>query len=105
LGDFHFFVFDLELSAVDVWLSQSEKLSSKDHTQSFDGKQKVFARRYPAAAIESERAGGHKTMQMKMIFERLIPSMQDGDDAQCPAKTTSAKLQECLTDGFKEKAE
>jgi hypothetical protein len=42
---------------------------------------------------------------MEMVLERLIPGVQYGDDAQCPAKTTSAKLQECLTDGFKEKAE
>jgi hypothetical protein len=42
---------------------------------------------------------------MEMVFERLIPGMQDGDDPDGSLQTGAAKLQQGLTDGFKEQAE
>jgi len=43
-------------------------------------------------------------MQMKMIFEGLIPGVQDGDDAKGSSKSPLAKLQQRFTDGFKQKS-
>jgi len=40
-----------------------------------------------------------------MVFENLIPGVQDRDDAKGSAKPGVAKLKQCFTDGFKEKAE
>ena len=41
---------------------------------------------------------------MEMVFERLIPGVQDGDDPDGSLQTGAAKLQQGLTDSFKEKA-
>ena len=43
-------------------------------------------------------------MEMKMVFERLIPGVQHGDDSHRSVKTSSAKLKQRLTDGFKQKS-
>ena len=40
-----------------------------------------------------------------MIFESLIPGVKHGDDPDGSLKTRAAKLQQGLTDGFKEKAQ
>ena len=40
-----------------------------------------------------------------MVFESLIPGVQDGDDAKGSVQTGAAKLQQGLTDSFKEQAE
>jgi len=40
-----------------------------------------------------------------MIFESLIPGMQDGDDPDGSLQTGAAKLQQGPTDGFKEQAQ
>src|SRR3990167_3237042 len=42
---------------------------------------------------------------MEVVFEGLIPGVQDGDDAHGSTKTGAAKLKQGLTDGFEEKAE
>jgi len=39
-----------------------------------------------------------------MIFESLIPGVQDGDDPDGSLQTGAAKLQQGLTDGFEEQA-
>ena len=52
--------------------------------------------------IQGQGAGRDEAVQMKMIFERLIPGVQDGDDPHRSAKTPLAKLKERFTDGFKE---
>ena len=81
-----------------------EKLSTKHSAQSFDGKQKVFARRSPAAVIEGQGAGRDQTVQMKMVFERLIPGMKQSGNPQSSAKTPLAKLKERFADRFEEKS-
>ena len=55
--------------------------------------------------IEGESASGNETVQMKMIFERLIPGMKHSGNAHRCAEAPLAKLKEGLTDGFKEKRE
>lgn len=40
-----------------------------------------------------------------MIFKRLIPGVQDGDDAQGSTEATSAKLKQRFTNGFKKNPE
>jgi hypothetical protein len=89
---FRFFALGREFSSVDVVLEQSKKLSSKDPAQSFDGEEKVFARRYPAPLIQGQSAGGNQTVQMKMIFKRLIPRVQHGDDSKGSLKVGLTKL-------------
>ena len=42
-------------------------------------------------------------MEMKVIFEGLIPGMKHGDDSYRCAQTPLAKLQQRFTDGFKKK--
>ena len=44
-------------------------------------------------------------MEMKMVFERLVPSVEHGDDSNRSAKASSAKLQERFTNGFKQKTQ
>jgi len=43
-------------------------------------------------------------MQMKVIFERLIPGMKHSDNPERCAKAPLAKLKQCFTDGFKQKS-
>ena len=44
-------------------------------------------------------------MQMKMIFEGLIPGVQHGDDPYRSTKTRAAELKERFADGFKEQSQ
>ena len=81
-----------------------DKLSSKHPAQRLYRKQKVSSCTRPTALIEGQSAGGDKTMEMKMVFESLIPGMQHRDDPHRSLKTTLAKLQQCRADGFKEQA-
>jgi hypothetical protein len=55
--------------------------------------------------IEGQRSGRNQTVQMEMIFERLIPGVQNRNDAQGSVQSPLAKLQKCFTDGLKQKTE
>ena len=44
--------------------------------------------------IEGESASGNETVQMKMIFERLIPGMKHRGNAHRCAEAPLAKLKE-----------
>ena len=57
-----------------------EKLSPKHPAQSFDWEQKVVSCSDPAALIRGQSTGGNQTVEMKMIFEGLVPGVQHGDD-------------------------
>src|SRR5439155_16312972 len=81
-----------------------DKLSSKHPAQRLYRKKKVSSCTRPTALIEGQSAGGDKTMEMKMVFESLIPGMQHRDDPHRSLKSTLAKLQQCRADGFKEQA-
>ena len=54
--------------------------------------------------IQRQSAGRDKTMEMKMVFERLVPGVEHSDDPKRSAKAPSAKLQERFTNGFKQKS-
>jgi hypothetical protein len=41
---------------------------------------------------------------MKIVLQFLVPGVQHGDDAHGCAKTSSAKLKQRFTDGFKQQA-
>ena len=85
--------------------NRAKKLSSKHPAQSLDRKQKVGPCVDPAAVIRRQSAGGNQTVQMKMIFEGLVPGVQHGDDPKGSLKTSLAKLQQRFTDGFKQKTQ
>src|SRR5437764_1450894 len=69
------------------------------------GKQKVWPCSNPAAVIQGQSAGGDKTVNVKMVFEGLVPGVQHSDDSHRSFKTSTAKLKQRFTDGFKEKTE
>jgi hypothetical protein len=54
--------------------------------------------------IDRQGAGGNQTVQMKMIFESLIPGMKHGGNSHRCAKAPLAKLKQRFTDGFKQKS-
>ena len=55
--------------------------------------------------IQGQSAGGDKTVNVKMVFEGLVPGMQHGDDSDSSLKTRAAKLKERFADGFKQNSE
>jgi hypothetical protein len=81
---------------------QIKKLSTNHPAESLDWKQKVGPCSNPAAVIHRQSTGRDKTMQMKMVFERLVPGVKPSDDPHRSAKTPLTKLKECFADGFKE---
>lgn len=44
-------------------------------------------------------------MEMKMVFERLVPGVQYGDNPKGSAQTASAKLDQRFADRFKQKSQ
>jgi hypothetical protein len=84
--------------------NRSRNFPRKTRLKALTGKRKFL----PAASnglIEGQSAGGNKTVQMKMIFKRLIPGVQHGDHSKGSLKVGLTKLEQRFTDGFKQKTQ
>jgi hypothetical protein len=55
-----------------------EKLSAKDNTENLDGQKELVSTGNPTPLIGREPSTRDDAMQMRMMQERLAPSMQDG---------------------------
>src|SRR5688500_7416386 len=66
-----------DFSCRTTLLQPIEKLATKHPAQSLDQEQKVSPCIDPAVVVQRQSAGGNQTVEMKMIVEGLVPSMQD----------------------------
>src|SRR5208283_5704582 len=72
---------EAKLALTEVALESGDKLAAKDATEHPDGKEEGIARFDPASTVEGESAGGHHTMDMGVMFELLIPSVEHAKEA------------------------
>jgi len=72
---------EAKLALTEVALESGDKLAAKDATEHPDGKEEGIARLDPAGTVEGESAGGHHTMDMGVMFELLIPSVEHAKEA------------------------
>src|SRR5208282_1500298 len=72
---------EAKLALTEVALESGDKLAAKDATEHPDGKEEGIARFDPAGTVEGESAGGHHTMDMGVMFELLIPSVEHAKEA------------------------
>jgi hypothetical protein len=73
--------------AVGEGMSESrDKLAAEDSTQHFDGKEEAIAGLDPALVIGGETTGWDHAMDMGMMFQLLIPTMEHAEEADFGAQ-------------------
>jgi hypothetical protein len=81
------------------------ELAAKDQGEGFLVEQIGILARNPSLGLGAQGASRDQAVQMKVVFEELIPGMQDSDKAQGPAQFLSPKLDQGLRDGFEKEVE
>ena len=82
-----------------------DELATKNQGEGFLIEQVGILARNPAFALGAQGAPRDQAVQMKVVFEELIPGMQDSDKAQGPTQFLPPKLDQGLRDGFEEEGE
>jgi hypothetical protein len=54
-----------------------DELAPKDPSQNGDGKKEAATGAEPALVVRGESAGGDHTMDMRMMFQLLVPGVED----------------------------
>ncbi len=70
-------------------LQRSHELAAKHPAQHFDGKKEGVAGVDPVGVIQRESTGGQHTMDMGMMLESLIPSVQHAEETDLGAEKKS----------------
>ena len=70
----------------EVAFQSADKLAAKNLSEHRDGKKEARARWNPARVIKRQSAGGHYTMDMRVMFEFLIPGVEHAEEADFGAK-------------------
>lgn len=76
-----------------------EELSAEDRTERLNREQKIRTGRDPAAAVQRQGAGRDEAVQMEVVSESLVPSMEHGNEAERSPQMSAGKLQQGLRDG------
>jgi hypothetical protein len=64
----------------------SDELAPKNPSQNRKGKKEAATGGEPAAVVGGESAGGDHTMNMRMMFQLLVPSVEDTEEADLGAQ-------------------
>ena len=67
-------------------LQRRDELAPKDATQRFDGKKEAVTRADPAGVVEGEAAGRNDAVDMRMMFQLLVPGMKHAEEADVGAE-------------------
>ena len=67
-------------------LQTRDELAPKDATQHFDGKEEAVTRVDPAGVVEGEAAGRNDAVDMRMMFQLLVPGMEHAEEADVGAE-------------------
>ena len=76
----------LELALAESGLKCSNQLTTEDTTKHFDREKEGSARRDPAIVIRGEAAGGDYAVNVRMMLQSLIPSVQRAKEADVSAE-------------------
>ena len=63
-----------------------DELAAEDSTQHLDGEKEAIARGDPALVVGGKAAGGNDTMDMGMMLQFLIPTMEHAEEADFAAQ-------------------
>ena len=95
---------ELECTGMKGGLESSDKLAAEDTAEHFDGKKEGAARGDPAGSVRSETAGGYHAVNMGMMLQSLVPSMEYAEETDLCTEVTriAGDLQQGLSTGVKE---
>jgi hypothetical protein len=62
-------------------LESGDELAPEDTTEHFDGKKEALARVDPARVVEAEPARRNDAVDMRMMFQLLVPGMEHAEEA------------------------
>ncbi len=90
---------------IEGLLEEVEELSAEDDAEGFDTEEEVFAGGDPAVLIERQHSIWEQAMEVEVVFELLIPGVQDTDKAWGSPKVSASEGLESLGDGLKQEVE
>src|SRR5271170_2296077 len=95
---------ELECAGTKGGLESCDKLAAEDTAEHFDGKEEGSARGDPAGAVRSETAGGHHAVDMGMMLQSLVPSMEHAEEADLGSQVAwiASDLQQRCSAGVKQ---
>ncbi len=95
---------ELECAGLKGGLESGNKLAAKDTAEHFDGQEEGTARGYPAGVNRGEAASGQHTMNMGMMLQLLVPSVEHAEEADLRTEVTriAGDLQQGMSTGVKE---
>ena len=98
------FAEEAEFAATEGRLQAVEEEPAEGPRQRVDGQEEVRLAGDPALAVGGEAAAGDETVNMRMMGERLSPSVQDGDKADPGVQALGGERHERLGGGAHQQA-
>lgn len=85
---------------------EGEPFAAEDPTEHADGQEEAATTVDPAGAVERESTGGHETVQVRMVQQRLSPGVEEGEEADAGAEMARIRghLEERLCGRAKQQA-
>src|SRR5260221_14473764 len=80
---------ELECAGMKGGLESGDKLAAEDTTEHFDGKKKGALGGDPASVPRSDAACGEHAVDMRMMVQSLVPSMEHAEEADLRAELPS----------------
>jgi len=95
---------ELECAGMKGGLESGDKLAAEDTTEHFDGKKKGALGGDPASVARSDAACGEHAVDMRMMLQSLVPSMEHAEEADLRAEVTriASDLQQSCSAGVKQ---
>lgn len=90
---------------IEGLLEEVEELSAEHDAEGFDTEQEVFTGGDPVVLIERQHSIWEQAMEVEVVFELLIPGVQDTDKAWGSPKVSASEGQESFGDGLKQEVE
>ena len=95
---------ELECAGMQGGFESRDKLAAEDTAEHFDGKEEGSARGDPAGMIRSDAAGGHHAVDMGMMLQSLVPSVEHAEEADLGSQVAwiASDLQQSCSAGVKQ---
>ena len=89
---------ELKRGVAESSLERGDELAAEDTAEHFDGKKEGLAGGDPASVIRSEATSGDHAVDMRMMLQSLIPSVEHAEEADLCAQV--AGIASDLQQGF-----
>ncbi len=95
---------ELERACLKGGLESSDKLTAEDTAEHLDRKKEGAARGDPAGMIRSKTAGGEHAVDMGVMLQSLVPSMEHAEETNLCTEVTgiASDLLQGLSAGVKQ---